>query len=99
MDINDTICQNQSLQSSYINKSDSRLFTKLNKDSENLEFYYKKSLKRFKACCSSLGYLFEPLSDKVVVKVRTIEFVNFLKRLFLFDFKKLVTKNLTHLQF
>lgn len=79
---------NNSISSS--NKSETRIFSKLTKDPDNLKFYFQKSLNRFKACCLSLGYLFEPLGDRVVIKVRSLEIIDFLKRIFLFDFKKLV---------
>jgi hypothetical protein len=63
---------------------------KLNKDVDNLEAYYKRALKRFKACCSSLSHLYEPLREEALVKIRALEIIKFLKRLFLFDFKRLV---------
>lgn len=78
---------NESKSTGVQNKSDN-LFNKINK--ENLEFYLNKSLKRFKACLLALTYLFEPLNEQVIVKVKLNEILNFLKRVYFFDFKKLV---------
>lgn len=70
----------------FLSKSE-KLFNKLNKD--DLEVYYQKLLRRFRACTLTLGYMFEPLADSVVIKVRSGEIVDFLKRLYFFDLKKL----------
>ena len=78
----------ESTKTGFQNKSDN-LFNKINKI-ENVEFYVNKSLKRFKACLLALTYLLEPLSEQVVVKVKINEILNFLKRVYFFDFKKLV---------
>ena len=67
-----------------------RIFPKLSKDIDNLEIYYRKSLRRFKACLLALGNMFTPLEhEQVVFRVKSGEIVEFLKRLFMFDFKKL----------
>jgi hypothetical protein len=77
-----------SLQSS-CNKHD-KLFVKLVKDSDNLEAYFKKCVQRFKACCTCLKYMFEPTYEHIQVKVKSYDVIQFLKRIFSFDFKKLV---------
>jgi len=75
---------------SFQSKSD-RIFSKLNKDIENLEAYYKKSLQRYTACLLALSNMFTPLEEeKVVIKVKSSEIIEFLKRLYMFDFKKLI---------
>lgn len=73
------------------NRFDHKLFAKIQKNPENLEFYYKKSLKRFQACCLCLSNLLEPLGEHVIIKIRPLEIIYFIKRVFLFDFKKLVS--------
>lgn len=79
--------QNESMNTSQ--RHELRSFSKFNKDSDNLEFYFKKSLRRFKACLSCLTQLLEPLADRTCINVRPNEVIEFLKRIFLFDFKKL----------
>ena len=75
---------------SFQSKSD-KIFPKLNKDIDNLEVYYKKSLKRYKACLLALRKLFTPLEqEQVIIKVQSGEIIDFLKRLYMFDFKKLI---------
>jgi hypothetical protein len=75
----------------FLSKSE-KLFNKLNK--EDLETYYQKLLKRFRACTLTLGYMFEPLTDTVVIKIRSGEIVDFLKRLYFFDLKKLTANSI-----
>ena len=70
-----------------LNKSET-FFHKLSK--ENIEHYFNKSVKRFKACLFALGYMFEPLTEQVIIKVKLNEIIQFLKRVYFFDFKKLV---------
>lgn len=70
----------------FLNKTE-KIFGKLEK--ENLEMYYQKLCKRFRACCLSLSYMFEPLNESVIVKIRSAEIIDFLKRLYFFEFKKL----------
>ena len=76
--------------SSHQNRFNTAFFVKLAKDADNLEAYYKRALNRFKACCASLTRLFTPLRDETIVSIRALEIIRFLKRLFLFDFKRLV---------
>ena len=66
------------------------VFAKLSKDVENLDVYFKKTMRRFDACCSALTNLLEPLNERVVIKVRPNEVIALLKRVFTFDYKKLV---------
>lgn len=80
------------------NKFDTKLFAKLHKDSENLEFYYKQLIKRFRACCLCMSYLFEPLNEPTLIRIRSGEIVQFLKRIFLFDYKNLVNHRSPHLK-
>ncbi len=84
-----------SINSSTLNKSE-RLFSKLDK-TDDLDAYFQKLLKRFRACCLAMGYMFEPLDQAVIIKIRSVEIIEFLKRLYTFDFKKLV--NLTKQKF
>ena len=72
------------------------LFLSLNKDQKNLDCYFKRLAKRFRACCLSMIHLFSPLNDEVKIDVRPVELIRFLKRIFSIDFKKLVT-NRNHL--
>ena len=82
--------QAQNTAAAFQSKSD-KLFPKLNKEVESLESYYKKSLDRYKACLLALGNLFTPLEvEQVVLRVKSAEIIEFLKRLFMFDFKKLI---------
>ena len=67
-----------------------KLFPKLNKDPENLEVFYEKYARRFRACCLTLGYLCEPWNEPVVINMRPVEIITFLKRMFFFDLKKKV---------
>ena len=69
-------------------------FKKFHKDVDNLDIFYKKCLKRFVACCSSLSYMLEPLNEETVLKIKCIEIIKFLKRVFLFDFKRLVKNSM-----
>jgi hypothetical protein len=41
-----------------------------------------------------LGFLFEPLSEQTVIKVRAMEIIKFLKRLFTMDIKKTVSQQI-----
>ncbi|RNA08065.1 proline- glutamic acid- and leucine-rich 1 isoform X1 [Brachionus plicatilis] len=61
-------------------KGEIRTFSKFTKDLDNLEF---------KACLSCLTHLLKPLSERTCINVRPSEVIEFLKRIFLFDFKKL----------
>lgn len=72
----------------FISKSE-KIFKK--KDKDDLETYYQKLEKRFRACCLSLGYMFEPMNEEVVIKIRSGEIIEFQKRLFFFDLKKLTS--------
>lgn len=87
IDSHDMTDQSESMNSNQ--RSEIRYFPKLTKDSENMEFYFKKSLQRYKACLSCLTNLLEPLSERTCINVRLNEVIEFLKRIFLFDFKKL----------
>ena len=80
----------QANSSSHMNRFNTPFFIKLTKDVDNLGVYYKRAAKRFKACCASLSCLLEPLKEPTLVKLRMLEVIKFLKRLFLFDFKRLV---------
>lgn len=76
---------------SITNGSQASLFAnKIVKDTENLEIYYQRMLNRFRACCSCMKNLFTPLRDESIVKIRPMEIVKFLNRIFMFDFKRLV---------
>ena len=68
-----------------------RDFAKLDKQADNLDLYYKKSLQRLRSCFLCLGELLEPLDEPVAFKVRSAEIVQLLKRVFTFDLKKLVS--------
>lgn len=57
---------------------------------ENLDSYFKKSLKRFKACILALGNMLTPLNEEVVIKIRANEIIELLRRVYFFDFKKLI---------
>ena len=72
----------------FLNKSE-KLFSKLDK-TDDLEMYFQKLLKRFRACCLAMGCMFEPLDQLVIIKIRSVEIIEFLKRIYMFDFKKLV---------
>ena len=72
----------------FLNKSE-KLFPKLNKD--NMQVYFGKLEKRYRACCLALGYMFEPLNESVVIKIRANEIIDFLKRMYFFDVKKLAS--------
>ena len=72
----------------FLNKSE-KLFPKLNKD--NMQVYFDKLEKRYRACCLALGYMFEPLNESVVIKIRANEIIDFLKRMYFFDAKKLAS--------
>lgn len=85
-----------SLQSS-CNKSD-KLFSKLVKDTDNLEVYFKRSANRFKACCVCLTYMFEPLYEKVHVKVKLADVIQLLKRIFTLDVTKLLNNSRTYVE-
>ena len=87
--LNEVIDQNESINTTQ--KSEIRSLPKLTKDPENIEFYFKKSLQRYKACLSCLTNLLEPLTEKTCINIRPKEVIEFLKRIFLFDFKKLKT--------
>lgn len=78
-----------SLQSHCNNKYD-KLFVKLVKDPDNLEEYFQKCMRRFKACCTCLKYMFEPTYEQIQVKIKSHEVVQFVKRIFSFDIKKIV---------
>ncbi len=73
-----------------LNKSE-KLFSKLDK-TDDLDAYFQKLLKRFRACCLAMGYMFEPMEQAVIIKIRSVEIIEFLKRLYTFDFKKLVSE-------
>jgi hypothetical protein len=79
-----------SLQSNCSNNKHDKLFVKLFKDPDNLEAYFKKCVQRFKACCTCLRYMFEPTYEQIQVKVKSYDVVQFFKRIFSFDIKKLV---------
>lgn len=78
----------------------STIFAKMpNKDVENLEFFYEKSARRFRAATQCLSYLFRPLNECVPLKIRPREVVDFLKRIASFDYKNLVRFRLIYLQY
>lgn len=86
--LNDTNKTTQSTSASLCLNKAENLFHKLSK--ENLDYYFNKSVKRFKACLLALGYMFEPLNEQVIIKIRLNEIIQFLKRIYFFDLKKLV---------
>jgi hypothetical protein len=69
--------------------SQSLFKTNLHKDSLKVEDYYVKLNQRFQAACKCMRYLFI-YCDEYIAKVRVNDIIQFLRRLFTFDFKKMV---------
>jgi hypothetical protein len=60
------------------------------KENSNFEEYYKLLSKSFKACCMILSNLINDVDD-VFAKIRTKQVFKFLKRVFSFDLRKIVS--------
>jgi hypothetical protein len=75
-----------------------KMFTKLIKDLNNLDDFMKQSVRRYRSCLLSLGHLFGYSSsglfnneERFIINIRVNEILQFLKRIFLLDVKKLIT--------
>ncbi len=69
--------------------SQSLFKTMLVKDSMKIEDYYSRLKQRFSAACKCMQYLFV-CCDEQIAKVRVNDIIQFLRRLFTFDLKKMV---------
>ena len=69
---------------------DNQMFNKtLIRDAATMDSYFLKLAKRFKSCCRCLANLFSQC-DEQLAKIRVTDLNEFLKRIFLFDYKALV---------